>query len=342
MKRQIVTGLFLLAAFFAPPVLAQNENCVEFQKLVNATYNFKPAKLTEEERTAKSAAMDKVWDEVKANRQKLLPCLREAINSRISDKFFRFDASNLLIQLEQSDESKKVLIKTYSEVDFEDIDLRYWMPYIAILGYEGFDTSAAGENWLKSPKPEYYLPQHGTLKVDKEIGATIIYGSMDEKIATPALEKIASQENHPAREIAIKLLMQQITPESIQTLRKLNQKGLSENARQNINAFLTKPKLLAPREGEPKITRQQYLDAFNQLVSGKSRAFMDLTIKVSDGEKDAVAVLKEEDIPLVRKARRVFAATANPHSVEWYKSFTDILMALIWKPEIIEQKAKVN
>ncbi len=148
------------------------------------------------------------------------------------------------------------------------------------------------------------LPQHGSLKVDKEIGALIIYGSMDEKIATPALEKIALQENHPAREIAVKLLMQQMTPESFQALRKLNQKGLSENARQSISNFLTKPQLLAPREGEPKITRQQYLDAFNQLVNGKSRAFMDLTIKVSDGEKDAVAVLKEEDIPLVRKARR--------------------------------------
>jgi len=40
-----------------------------------------------------------------------------------------------------------------------------------------------------------------------------------------------------------------------------------------------------------------------------------------------------------RKARRYFAATANPHSPEWYKSFTDVLMALTWKPEIIEQKA---
>jgi hypothetical protein len=182
----------------------------------------------------------------------------------MSDKFFRFDASNLLIQLDQSDESKKVLIKTYAEVDFEDIDLRYWMPYIAILGYEGFDTSAAGENWLKSPKPEYYLPQHGTLRVEKEIGALIIYGSMDEKIATPVLKKIALQENHPARETAVRLLMQQVTPESFQALKKLNQKGLSENTQQNINNFLTKPKLLAAREGEPKITRQQYLNAFNQ------------------------------------------------------------------------------
>ncbi len=337
MKRIISISLFLVTVFCVVPVLAQRENCIEFQKLVNVTYNFKPSKLTPEERTAKSAAMDKVWNEVKANRQKLLPCLREAINSPTADKFFGFDASNLLIELDQSDESKKTLIKNYAEVDFDDIDLRYWMPYIAILGYENFDTSEAGENWLKHPNPEYYLPQHGTFSVNKEIGAFIIYGSMDESIATPALVKIALQENHSAREIAIRILMQQATPESFQALKKLNQKGLSENARQSINTFLTAPKILAPREGEPKVTRQQYLDVFNQLVAGKAQPFLKLATEVSDGEKDAVAVLKQEDIPLIRKSRRVFAASANPHSAEWYKSFTDILMALTWKPEIIKK-----
>ncbi|HXG86561.1 MAG TPA: hypothetical protein VNI84_21265 [Pyrinomonadaceae bacterium] len=216
------------------------------------------------------------------------------------------------------------------------------MPYIATLGYEGFDTSAAGESWLKYPNPEYYLPQHGTLSVNKETGALIIYGSMDESIATPMLAKIAAQENHSGREIAIRILMQQATPESFQALRKLNQKGLSENVRQNINTFLTNPKIISAREGEPKVTRQQYLDVFNQLVVGKAHPFLKLAAEIPDGEKDAIAVLKQEDVPLVRKARRVFAASANPHSAEWYKSFTDILMALTWQPKIIEQRAKVN
>ena len=313
--------------------------CAEIQKLINSTYNFKPSKLDANERTTKSAAMDAVWEKVTANQKELLPCLRGAINSPTADNFFKFDASNLLFSLDPTDETKKTLIKAYAEVDFDDVDLQYWMPYIARLGFEGFDVSTAGESWLKHPNPFYYLPQHGTLKVDKEIGALIIYGSMDESIATPALVKIASQENNPAREIAARLLMRQSTPEAFRELKKLNQKGLSENTRQNINALLTKPNLLTAREGKPKITRQEYLDAFQKLVDGKPDAFMDLAIKVTDGEKDAIAVMKPEDIPLIRKARRYFAATVNPHSPEWYKSFTDILMALTWKPEIIEQKA---
>ena len=339
MKLRILIKLFLLTIFCAISAPAQAQNCLELKKLIDATYNFKPSKLTEAQKNDKSDKMDIVWEKVKADPEELLPCLREEINSRTSDSFFRFDASNLLIELDRSAEAKKILIKSYAEADLDDINLRYWMPPIAILGYEGFDTSAAGENWLKHPNAEYYLPQHGTLSVSKEIGAFIIYGSMDELIATPALVKIASQEKHPAREIAVRILIQQATPESFRELKKLDQKGLSENTRQSINALLTKPKLLTPREGEPKITRQQYLDAFNLLVAGKPQTFLKLADDFPDGDRDAVAVMKPEDIPLIRKARRIFASRANPHSVEWYKSFTEILMALVWKPELIKQKS---
>jgi hypothetical protein len=334
----ILTAIILL---FSGAAQAQQKNavCAGFQEAVGETYNFKPAKLTDAERNAKSAAMDKVWNKVKGSPQELLPCLRDLIEARTHDAFFRFDASNLLIQLDRSAEAKKTLIKSYAEVDLADVNLRYWMPYIAVLGYEGFDTSAAGENWLKYPNPEYYLPQHAALAVNKEIGALIIYGSMDEAIATPALARIAAQENHPGREIALRLLMQQATPESFRELKKLNLKGFSEAARQSVNDFLTKPNLLTPREGKPKITREQYLDAFHQLAAGKSQAFLKLAAEVTDGEKDVIAVMKPEDIPLIRQSRRVFAASATPHAAQWYKSFTDILMALTWKPEVVKQKA---
>lgn len=339
MKAKILLLFILIIAANCSVEAQKNSACAEFQKLIDATYNFKPSKLTASEQTAKSAAMDKVWEKVKTNQKEFLPCLREAINSPTADNFFKFDAGNLLFSLDPTDETKKTLIKAYAGVDFGDIDLRYWMPYIARLGFENFDVSAAGESWLKYPNPKYYLPHHGTLEVNKEIGALIIYGSMDESIATPALVKIASQENNPAREIAVRILMQQATPEAFRELKKLNQKNLSENTRQDINALLIKPNLLAAREGKPKVTRQEYLDAFQKLVDGKPNTFLDLTIKVPDGEKDAIAVMKPEDVPLIRQVRRYFAATANPHSPEWYKSFTDILMALIWKPELIEQKA---
>lgn len=330
MKYFILLNLILLS--FSCVSNSQGQNCAEFKELVKTTYNFKPSKLNAQEQTAKSAQMDLIWNKVKSNQKQLLPCLREAINSPDADQFFKFDASNLLTKFDRSDEAKKILIKSYTDVDFDDIDLQYWMPYIARLGFEGFDVSSAGEKWLKYPNAHYSMPQHGTLEVDKENGALIIYGSMDENLALPALIKIASNENDAARRIAVEILMKQATDESLTELKKLNQKNFAEPTKKKLNDFLSNPKILTAREGLPKVTRQQYLDAFQQLVDGNPRPFTDLTINVPDGEKDAAAVLKKEDIPLVRRVRRFYASTANPHSVEWYQSFTDILETLLRKP----------
>jgi hypothetical protein len=45
-----------------------------------------------------------------------------------------------------------------------------------------------------------------------------------------------------------------------------------------------------------------------------------------------VAVLKPEDLPLVRRVRRRIIANGNPHAIDFYNSFSTILMTLILKP----------
>lgn len=319
----------LLTLICFVPVFSQDNNCASLQKLIDRTYNFKPSKLTSEEQTAKSVEMDVVWNKVKSDKENLLPCLKMAMEKTDANNFFIFNASNLIISLDQSDESKKTLIRSYGKVDLEDVNLAYWLPYIAVLGFEGFDTTEAGENWLRSSIDGYYLPQHGTKKLTKDIGSLIIYGSMDEKIATPALAKIAFDEKHPGRLSAIYLLFQQATPDASKVLENLKSKNLSADLKTIIAETIESPRVIKTREGEPKTSREQYLEALQELVNGKPQKFMKITIEVADGEKDVVAVMKQEDIPLIRKARRFFAATANPHSAEWYQSFTDILTTLI-------------
>jgi hypothetical protein len=302
--------------------------------LVDTTYDFKPSKLSAEQQSAKSAAMDVVWEKVKADQKTLLPCLKSALNSPTADPFFRFDGGTLLLSLDQSSESKQLLIKSYAGADLDDIVLRNWIAPILQFGLDGFDTSAAGEAWLNARDPKYYLPQHGTLPVDKTIGALAIYGSMDEKFATPALAKIANGEDTEKREIAVRLLLKQATPEAFRELRILKREGLSPVTKSEVDKVLTKPDLLKPRQGMARITREQYLDAFKRMANGDPEQFVKLSVQVPDGEKDAVAVLKSEDVPLVRKARRFMASTGTPHSPEWYASFTEILMALVWEPEV--------
>jgi len=338
MFKRILKVIVHLAVIVAAPLVAE-ASCDDFNKLLDKAYNFKPSKLTSEQIDAKSNELDVVWSQVKADRT-LVPCLLEATKVRKNDKFFRFNASNLLISLADTEDGRKLLLETYGEVDLADINLRFWIPYIVTYGVQGLDTSAAGDNWLRFPDPKYYLPQHGTLAVNKSAGALIIYGSMDEKFATPALAKIVNDRQHPGREIAVELLMQQVNAEAMKALLALDQTTLSDSLRIKVKTFLTAPALIEKRSGEPKTTRDDFVRLLQGLVSGNSRPFMEHATKVTDGERDAIAVLKIEDVPLVRKSRRFWASTGTPHAPEWYRSFTDILMAMVWKSEMEKAKAK--
>ena len=310
-----------------------NPSCADFNQLVKSTYTFRPALLSEAEKDQKSAAMDKVWETVKSRRSELLPCLRQALDDPNADHWFRFDGSNLLVSLDPSEASKQTQIKSYTVTNLDDVSLAVWVGVLARLGAEGFDVSKAGERWLAHPTATYYLPIHGAQKVDKMLGGIFIYGSMDEAYATPALLKIANAATHSGREDAISLLIMQATPEAISGLKKVDTSTLSAQARANVQRHLTKPILIQPRD-QPKTTREQFLKALNDAASGNFRYFLQLAGQVPDGEKDLVATLKAEDIPLVRKVRRVMISRANQHAAGYYVSFTQILMTMIWRPEM--------
>jgi hypothetical protein len=328
--------LTLAAIALQAPVFAQDKNtCDGFQQTVKSTYNFKPSRLTDAERNSKSFAMDRFWDMVKADPERLLPCLRIALQDTSADKWFRFDASSLLVKLDPSPASKAIQVQSYTDADLDDVDLRTWVTVLAARGFEGFDTSQAGGRWLTYPSAKYFLPEHGAYEVNVFQGALFIFGSMDESHATPALINILSQPNHPGRELALVILMNQATPESLRALKQVDASAFSRITRGNLQGLLNSPDLLKPRD-KPKANREEFIRAFQDFINGDPDGFLELVKKVPDGEKDVVAVLKPEDLPLVRKVRRRIIANGNQHSIEYYKSFTDILMAFVWKPELVK------
>ena len=88
--------------------------------------------------------------------------------------------------------------------------------------------------------------------------------------------------------------------------------------------------MLKPRT-HPKLTREEQLNAFRGLIKGDRSAFREMVMKAPDGEVDAVATLKPEDLQLLRMARRVTIANCNQHALSDYRSFTAILLTLTWK-----------
>ena len=303
------------------------QTCADLKVAIDKTYGFKPSKMTSAQIDTKSTELDKVWNLVETDPKQLLPCLRSEINARQSDTFFRFNASNLLYKHDRSDQTKKLMIETYSSADLADINLRYWLPYMAEFGREGLDVSRAAETWIRFPKPSYYLPQHGQRPIDKAIGSLSLFGSMDESIATPALVKLANEEGTDFRSIAIWILINQATTESEQAVLSLSSKlpvPLSDRVKQDV----TNPKVIEPRTGDPKTTRDSFVKAMTELLDNKPDAWIRLTTEVPDGERDLVAVMTSADLPMIRRVRRHYAANATPHLPAWYASFTQVINSI--------------
>ena len=306
--------------------------CDAFQQTIRTTYNFNPALFNSEQVKNQSAKLDVFWNHVRQSRTTLVPCLRKALAEDNSGSFFAIDGSMLLVELEPSRASKALQVKKFIGANLDGTDLEYWVKTIARRGVEGFDTSEAGAKWLSYPKAKYHDSIHGGFPVDAFIGAVFIFGSMDEDLATPVLLRIANQVGHPERDSALAILMSQATPASLQALRQVNTAGLSANAAQSIRELVENPNVLKPR-AHPKLTREEQLNAFQGIVNGDYSAFREMVMKAPDGEVDAVAMLRTEDIPLVRQARRKSISRSSQHALGDYGSFTKILWALMWKAE---------
>jgi hypothetical protein len=309
--------------------------CDKFQQTIKSTYNFNPGLFNDAQRNAQSAKLDVFWNQVRQSRATLLPCLRRALREDNSSSFFGIDGSMLLVDVDPSGASKALQVKKFIGADLDGTDLEYWVKTMARRGVEGFDTSAAGAKWLSYPNAKYTLSMHGDFPVGSFMGAVFIFGSMDEELATPVLVRIANQVGHPHRDDAIAILSSQATVSSMQALKEINPVGLPAASRKGLSDLVEKPQLLKPR-AQPRLTREENLRAFQGIVDGDYSAFRELVRKVPDGEVDAVATLRPEDIPLLRRARRASISRCNQHAVSDYASFTAILWALVWKPELVK------
>lgn len=321
----LIAALQLIA--YGDLATGQTPDCGEFDRTIKATYDFRPALLSESQQEQKSAAMDKVWNLVKSRQRELLPCLRKALNNPQANNWFLFDGSNLLASIDPSKSSKDLQVRSYAAVNLDDVNLQVWVATLAGLGSEGFDTSGAGERWLSSSKATYFLPQHGAFKVDKFLGGIFIFGSMDETYATPVLLRIAGTKTHAGREVAISLLLMQATQEAVRGLKSIESAGLSPQMQATLRNQISHPLTITKRK-VPKTSREQFLKAFNAFIEGNREPFASLVSAVPDGERDVVTVLKAEDVPIVRKMRRIMIANANQHAAAYYVTFTQILATM--------------
>ena len=313
--------------------------CESFEVRLKKTYGFRPSQLDASSQDAKAKAMDAIWTAVKEDPATLVPCLKSALAQPTQDGWFLYDGNQLLLSVAPSREVKQALLDALGRVSLDDVDLRSWVATTSALGTEGFDTSALGRRWLAYPKAAYSLPEHGGYIVDRENGAMFIFGAEDETFATPALTEICRTSTGEVKEIAAWLLMSQATRSALQAVATLNTDGLSPKAIASRAALLRAPDLIIPRN-PPRTTRKEFLEAFSALLAGDQAPFDHLVQAVPDGERDLVAVVNDTDLDTIRRVRRWFIARNNQHAIEYYNQFCQILMTLVWKPEVFHKDVK--
>lgn len=328
---------FLLIATAAPA--SATNSCTEFNAKLHSTYGFTPSKLSDSARETKSNEMDAIWKAVTADPSVLAPCLRAALAQPTEDTWFLFDGSQLLATVDPSQGAKGQLLNALSRVSLDDVDLRVWVGHASKLGLNGFDTSGLGRRWLTYPKADYYLPEHGAYHVDRDNGAMFIFGSMEEQFATPALIELCRTSTGSVKDTVVSLLMSQATPEALRALAQLDTTGLSPQVIASRKALITRPALITPRM-VPKSTRAEFLDAFKAFLAGDAAPFDKLIESVPDGERDLVAVVTPDDLEMIRKVRRRYIVANNQHAIEYYNQFSQILMTLVWKPELVKSNVK--
>lgn len=321
---------FVLSAVPAPPG-TQADRCTALSQQVEQTYGFRPSQLDADALQKKNEQMDIVWTAVRED-PALVPCLRAALKQRVSDAWFQFDGSQLLFSIERSHDAKLMLLDALRRVSLDDVDLRTWVELASSLGVDGLDTSDLGKRWLVYSRAEYFLPEHGAYRVDRENGAMFIFDALDERFATPVLAALSKNSQGEEKEIATGLLMSQATPQALQALSEVTVEGLSPRTVDSRKALLQGPSLIEPRS-QPRTSRKEFLAAFTAVLAGNEEPFNRLVAAVPDGERDLVGVAKPEDIELIRKVRRHYIAKATQHAIEYYNQFTQILMTLLWKHE---------
>lgn len=323
-----------LALFGSAPGAAPALDCAEFQRLVRATYDFRPSRLDAKQKEAKSARMDAFWKRVQGAPKELVPCLREALEAPDADAWFQVDGSALLVEADPSPASKELQARLWSAADLDDLEPEAWMRTLAGLGAQGFDVSEAARRWMREPHA-FTVAAHA-LTVNLRYGARFLIGSMDEAQALAVLEPIAADPKSPVREVALDVIACLATPEALRALKRIGLEGCEEKTRRALEPLLGAWKAPSGRSPRGVTSRSSALAAMKAYAAGKPEKWAEIERSSEHWAAELLGALKAEDLALLRRVRRLRAACMSDEALDAYSELSGVLMALTWKPEYVQ------
>jgi hypothetical protein len=314
------------------------ETCNAITTAEKTTYGFRPAKLSEAERKAKSAVMDTFWNLVKSAGPGGADCLRQLLQKQ-TDGFAVFDEGSLLYSLGNSGESRDVVARAIAKTDLADVQTADYVRFALRLAHDGAEIEPIARNYLTATSNvTTYLPAHGGFQLNRAAGALLLYGVLPTEKMDEVLSKEVNSGSAETRNAAAIVWSLNMTEQSFKGLAALgDMKEFSDETRRQVRSVLIPYEV---RVTAPKYTREQML--------AKISKFPDLDIDPSedfDRENKALdnsvyATFTEADVATLRESRRKFITGVSNEAVENYTEMSRVLLHLINKLQMYAEFRK--
>jgi|GEM_PF-2217573 len=158
----------------------------DFHAWVTRLYGFHPHELSKEEISARSTALDDLWQEAQANPARALPLLRAELADTADADFFAYDGAKLLLALSKTRDDQALALSTLVKVDLRDVDPTDYLTTVQRLAAQGLDTRAAAFHVLGTPDFQAFIPQH-SLTLGQDYALIYMLYPMDTSTFEPAL-----------------------------------------------------------------------------------------------------------------------------------------------------------
>jgi hypothetical protein len=311
--------------------------CAEFNALVAKTYTFKSLRDPGLDPVQIEKRAEQFWNSVKSHKQQYLPCLRKAVEDPKSNPIFRYDGSNLLVELDPSPASKSLQATVFMASDKDIMGASRWVTILSYRGYDGIDISKAAESWISDSNNHYTFAEDDNFRVGPYEGALFLYGSMDERMAVPSLIKVLKTPENEGREAAMAILATLGTQQAFDALKAVNPKEFSPDAQANLKTFLQRKPPLALLK-KPHLRRNDYLGVLQAVMKGDFGRYEAAVELREHGEEALLSVMTPADLPLLRKARRLMITGCSQDAMERYHSLTRVILSIEWQPHPVQKK----
>jgi hypothetical protein len=318
----VAVALGFTLAIAAPSAAA---SCDELEAAKRTAYGFRPSQLSPEQKGAKVRSLDAFWALVKAGGPDAVDCLRSMIRADSSDGYFAFNASSLLASLDRSPDSLAVVELGLARTNLDEIDVAAYIRMVVGLIHLHRDVERLGQKYLRHPKVDTRIAQHGGMLLDRDGGGVIIYGSLPTATADRYLAAALRFPEPYARATAAKLLALNLTAQALRALKTFPWMSLKPADRKIIEQFVKRRPSAAAASGTKP--RRDVLAALARIPT-YGEAFSGFA---SDEELVASGIrsLEARDLDSLRDARRRSITGISDEALGEYFAITEVILGVI-------------